>query len=263
MSELRIATFNVNSLKARLPIVEQFLSRDGAPDILCFQETKCQDADFPSDFFSGLGYGCAYSGMKSYNGVAIAYRIPPDETSVGFEDGLDTESDRARLISARFKDLNVVCSYVPQGKSLDSPDFQYKLRFFDRLATMFGHKFKQSDKLLWTGDINVVPLDIDVTPPENKHDHVCVCQEAREALDSVVSLGFTDVFRKHRPNGGEFSFWDYRVKGALERNIGWRIDHLYATSSLERLSLDAYVARDLRALERPSDHTAVVGIFNL
>jgi exodeoxyribonuclease-3 len=146
---------------------------------------------------------------------------------------------------------------------MDSPDFQYKLRFFERLRHFFDSGFKPSDMVLWTGDINVAPLDIDITHPENKRGHVCVCEEARDALASVLSWGFADVFRKHRPDAGEFSFWDYRVKGAFERNIGWRIDHLYATETLARASRDAYAVRELRAMERPSDHTAVVGVFSL
>ncbi|MDR2780623.1 MAG: exodeoxyribonuclease III [Synergistaceae bacterium] len=263
MAMLRIATFNVNSIKARLPIVGKFLSGGGAPDILCMQETKCQNADFPEDFFKGLGYKCAYSGMKSYNGVAVASLAPPDKLDAGFGDGGDTERDFARVLRARFGDLDVVCTYVPQGKEIGSPDYDYKLRFLERLRAMFDREYKPSGKLLWTGDINVVPTDIDVTHPENKRDHVCVCEEARAALSAVVSWGFVDVFRKHRPGPGEFSFWDYRIKGALEKNIGWRIDHLFATEVLADASVDVSVARELRAMERPSDHTAVTAVFDL
>jgi exodeoxyribonuclease-3 len=263
MKEFKIATFNVNSLKARLPVVERFLNGESAPDIVCFQETKCQDSDFPVDFFAGLGYSSAYRGMKSYNGVAIVSRTPPRECSFGFGDGEDAEQDFARLAIARFEELSVVCSYVPQGKSLNLPDFQYKLHFLDRLRALFERRFKPSELLLWTGDINVVPEDIDVTHPENKRDHVCVCQEVRDSLFRVLSWGFTDVFRKHRPDPGEFSFWDYRVKNALERNIGWRIDHLFATAPLAGRSIGACAARELRAMERPSDHTPVIGVFEI
>lgn len=263
MKILRIATFNVNSLKARLPIVEKFLSGGEAPDILCMQETKCQNADFPGDFFRDLGYECAYSGMKSYNGVAIASRVPPESASAGFGDGGDTEQDLARVLRARFGELDVICTYVPQGKEMGSPEYSYKLRFLERLRAMFDRAYKPSGKLFWTGDINVVTTDIDVTHPENKRDHVCVCEEVRMALSEVTSWGFVDVFRKHRPGPGEFSFWDYRVKGALEKNIGWRIDHLFATAALADTSVDARVERELRAMERPSDHTAVSAVFDL
>jgi exodeoxyribonuclease-3 len=152
---------------------------------------------------------------------------------------------------------------VPQGKSIESPDFQYKLRFLERLRSLFERRFEKTSLLLWTGDINVVPSDMDVTHPENKRDHVCVCQEVRNSLTGVLSWGFVDVFRKHRPEPGEFSFWDYRVPKALERNIGWRIDHLFSTPALAERSIDAYAARELRAMERPSDHTAVVGVFDI
>lgn len=263
MSEVKIATFNVNSLKSRLPIVERFLSKESAPGIVCFQETKCQDKDFPVDFFRALGYEVAYRGMKSYNGVAIASKIPLDEASFGFEDGEDQEQDLARLAVVRTEKLAIACSYVPQGKSLELPDFQYKLTFFKRLRGLFERKFKPSDLLLWTGDLNVAPEDMDVTNPDNKRDHVCFAQEAKDALAAVMSWGFSDVFRKHRPQPGEFSFWDYRIRDALARNIGWRIDHLLATAPLASKSKDAYAVRELRAMERPSDHTAVVGVFDL
>ena len=260
---MKIATFNVNSLKARLPIVEFFLKGGDAPDVVCFQETKCQDKDFPVEFFDALGYRCAYRGMKSYNGVAVVSKAEPDDVRFGLGDGADAEQDEARLVTARFGDVWVVGAYMPQGKSMELPDFQYKLEFFRRVRAMFESRYKPTDKLLWTGDLNVAPTDIDVTHPENKRSHVCVAQEARDALEGVTSWGLVDVFRKHRPDAGEFSFWDYRVPKALERNIGWRIDHLFATEALAKKSRDAYVVRELRAMERPSDHTAVVGVFDI
>jgi exodeoxyribonuclease-3 len=263
MSRFRVSTFNVNSLKSRLPIVERFIGSDSAPDILCLQETKCQDKDFPAEFFRERGYFPAFRGMKSYNGVAVISKSEPEDVMFGFGDGEDSEQDFARLAVARFAEMAVVCSYVPQGKSVDSPDFRYKLRFFERLRGLFESRFSASERLLWTGDINVAPEDMDVTHPENKRDHVCCCQEVKDALSGVLSWGFVDVFRKHRPDPGEFSFWDYRVPRALERNIGWRIDHLFATKPLADRSADACAARELRALERPSDHVAVTGVFDL
>lgn len=261
MKRIKISTFNVNSLKARLPIVEDFLSGEDAPDILCLQETKCRDEDFPADFFSALGYECAFSGMKSYNGVAIASRERPDDVKTGFGDGGDSEQDRARIIRTRFGSLNIVCTYVPQGKEMDSPDFQYKKDFLRRLRAMFEREYEPAGLTLWAGDINIAPEDADIAHPENKHTHVCACGEIREALSGVTSWGLVDVFRRHRPGEGEFSFWDYRIKDALDRNIGWRIDHLFATPALARLSSDAYAVKRLRAMERPSDHTAVTGVF--
>lgn len=263
MHTMKIATFNVNSIKTRLPIIESFMSGELAPDVVCFQETKCQDHDFPVEFFEGLGYRTVFRGMKSYNGVAIASRVAPDSAAFGFDDGEDSEQDCARLVTASFGALNIVCAYVPQGKSMELPDFQYKLKFFKRLRNLFEKRFKPSDMMLFTGDMNVAPLDMDVTNPDNKRDHVCFCDEIKDAFAELNSWGLTDVFRKHRPEPGEFSFWDYRVKDALVRNIGWRIDHILATEALAARSTDAYVVRELRAMERPSDHTAVVGVFDI
>lgn len=260
--KFKIATFNVNSLKARLPIVETWLA-DEAPDVVCFQETKCQDADFPVDFFTSRGYSVAYRGMKSYNGVAIASRTAAAQTLFGFGDGEDAEQDLCRLASAAFGDLHVICAYVPQGKSIDSPDFGYKLDFFARIRRMLERRYSTTDRVILVGDLNVAPTDIDVTNPKNKRDHVCFCDEVKAALADTASWGLVDVFRQKRPDAGEFSFFDYRVKDALARNIGWRIDHLLATEPLAALCTDAYVVRELRAMDRPSDHTAVVGVFEL
>ena len=262
MSSIKLVTFNVNSIKPRLPIIETLIEEE-SPDVICFQETKCQDRDFPVDFFKTAGYAVNFRGMKSYNGVAVASKTEPESIIFGFEDGADSEQDCCRLATARFKGYSVVCTYVPQGKSIELPDFQYKLNFFKRLKAHFGTHFQTSDPLLWTGDINVAPTDIDVTHPENKRNHVCFTQEIKDALTDVLSWGFSDAYRKHRPDEGEFSFWDYRVPKALDRNIGWRIDHLFTTKPLTDASRDAYAKRNLRAMERPSDHTAVVGVFDI
>ncbi|GHV27179.1 exodeoxyribonuclease III [Synergistales bacterium] len=259
---IKIATFNVNSIKARIPVLEHYLS-DDMPDILCLQETKCADGAFPSAFFETFGYHAVFRGMKSYNGVAVISKAEPDEFSFGFADGGDSEEDACRLAVTKFGQLNLVCAYVPQGNEIGSEKFAYKLRFLERLRAMFDRRFAPSDLLLWAGDINVAPLDIDVTHPESKRDHVCVCEQAREALNGVLSWGLSDVLRKFRPGAGEFTFWDYRVKDALSRNIGWRIDHLFASAPLYEKSAGVYAARELRAMERPSDHTALIGVFDI
>lgn len=259
---MRIATFNVNSVKSRLPILDFWLTSPEAPDILCLQETKCQNHDFPVAFFESIGYHCVFKGMKSYNGVAFISREKAQDVHFGFEDGEDREEDFARLGRARFGDIRIINSYVPQGKSIELPDYQYKLRFFDRILTLLEKDYSEKEPLLWTGDLNVAPEDMDVTSPEKKQDHPCVHRDVKEALAQVKSWGLIDIFRKYRPLPGEFSFWDYRVAGALARNIGWRIDHLLATPTLAQRSTDAYVVRELRAMEKPSDHTAVVAVFD-
>lgn len=258
---MRIATFNVNSIRSRLHAVERLIEHD-APDVICFQETKCQNADFPQDFFASRGYETAFMGMKSYNGVAIASRLGIGGASFGVGDGRDTEQDRCRLAIADVRGVTVICAYMPQGREVGTGEFAYKLDFFARVRAMLDARYDPSGMLLLAGDLNVAPTDIDVTHPENKRGHVCFCDEAKRALADVTAWGLVDVYRMHRPDPGEFSFWDYRVKGALERNIGWRIDHLLASRPLADVCKDAYTARELRAMEKPSDHTAVAGDFD-
>lgn len=265
MSMIRIGTFNVNSVKSRLPILEHFLGSADAPDILCLQETKCTNENFPVETFERLGYSSIYRGMKSYNGVAVISKNAPDAWSCGFGDGeaesSNAENEESRVIYARFGSLHILNTYIPQGKEIDLPDYQYKLRFLRRVKGFLERKFKPTDRVIWLGDLNVAPTDIDVTHPENKKKHVCFHQDVKDTFEEVKTWGLSDIFRRHKPEAGEFSFWDYRVPNALERNIGWRIDHILGTASMQEASADSWVVRELRAMERPSDHTAVMASF--
>lgn len=266
MSEnFTVATFNCNSIRQRLePIVEWLAFND--PDILCLQETKVQDKDFPAGEFEDMGYHVVFRGMKSYNGVAMVCRDAPVEVAFGFDDEGASDAalgaqDAARLIRARFDDgLTVVNTYVPQGFAIDSPKYRHKLEWFRRLKALFARHLSPEAPALWTGDINVAPEDADVHSPETHREHVCFHADAREAFRDVCDFGFVDVFRKHRPDAGEFTFWDYRAN-SFATNKGWRIDHLLATPALADRSVDAYVDREPRAGERPSDHTFLVGVF--
>ncbi len=267
MPLVKVSTFNVNSVKARLPILEYLLTSAEAPDILCLQETKCVDPDFPEEFFKELGYFSTFKGMKSYNGVAVISRERPDEATFGLGDGLASpereESENARVVSVRFGDLTLLNTYIPQGKEIDNPDYRYKLDFFARLCAIFDSKFKAGERLIWLGDLNVAPTDLDVANPKNKTNHVCFHKDVKYAFAEVMSWGFVDIFRKHLPEEGEYSFWDYRIKDALTRNIGWRIDHILGTEPIADASRKVWVERSLRAMERPSDHTAVTALFDL
>lgn len=266
MSIIKIATFNVNSVKSRLPILDLWLSGENAPDILCLQETKCRDEEFPAAFFEEKGYICAFRGMKSYNGVAMISRRKADEISFGLcDDGEEgrEESEGARVLMARLGSLTLLNTYIPQGKEINHPDYSYKLRFFSRLRALLEKKASPEDELLWVGDLNVAPTDIDVTNPKNKKEHVCFHEDVKAALAGVMEWGLIDIFREQRPGEGEFTFWDYRIKNALERNIGWRIDHILGTRSAASRCRAVRVERELRAMERPSDHTAVVVDYEL
>jgi len=259
LGNFRIATFNVNSVRSRLPVLERWI-HDNKVDCLCLQETKVEDPSFPVSFFENLGYHVIFSGEKSYNGVAVASAAPPDEYGYGLGDG-EEPTGNTRVAWCRFGPLTVVNAYVPQGKSIEHPDYPMKLRFFERLGSLLSSKGVPGKDLVLVGDLNVAPTDIDVTNPGNKRDHVCFHEDVKKAFRHLCSAGLVDVFRKHRPGEGEFSFWDYRVKDALERNIGWRIDHILATPSMAEKSLDSYSDRGPRSWEKPSDHTVVVAEF--
>lgn len=261
---LAIATFNCNSIRQRLEAVMEWLAFND-PDVLCLQETKVQDKDFPAAEFQDAGYYVVFKGMKSYNGVAIASKEEPRDVAWGLDDAGPSDptqagQDDARLISARFKSLAVVNAYVPQGFEMDSPKFAYKLEWFRRLKAYFARHFSPREALLWTGDLNVAPEDIDVHDPKGLLGHVCFNPEATAAFKDVCAWGFVDVFRKHRPNAGDYTFWDYR-ENSFEINKGWRIDHLLATPPLAARSIDVVVDREPRGGEKPSDHTFVIAHF--
>lgn len=266
MGTVKIATFNTNSVNRRLHILEPWLSGEDAPDIICIQETKAQDKDFPNETFEKMGYNCYYKGMKSYNGVAIISKIKADEIAIGLGDGNaptdKEESENARVIRAKFGKLDLVNTYIPQGKAIDNPDYPYKLDFFSRVKNLFDRISTPDSNLLWVGDLNVAPTDIDVTNPKTKKNHSCFHIDVKNAFYNVMKWGLKDIFRKHLPDEGIYTFWDYRVKNALDRNIGWRIDHIIGTDNVYNHSIDVSVRRDFRAMETPSDHTAVVAIFD-
>lgn len=261
MARISIATFNVNSVRARLPILERWL-KERPIDILCLQETKVVDDDFPVAAFKEMGYRAVYRGEKSYNGVAILTKAPMDGFAIGFGDA-EEPACGTRLVRGRIGDFCFINTYVPQGKAVDHADYVFKHRFLDRMKALLDREYLTSEKVVWVGDMNVALTDIDVTSPEKKRDHPCFAQDIREHFEDVKSWGFVDLFRKFRPGEGEFSFFDYRVKNALERNIGWRIDHVLVTSALESAAVDCFIDRDPRGWEQPSDHTPVVAVFDL
>ncbi len=256
---MRIATFNCNSIRVRLPAVLSWLESH-SPDVLALQETKCVDKDFPAAELVDRGWRVAYRGEKSYNGVAIVTRDDPSLVSFGLGD--DRGESETRLVRVRVGDVDIVNTYVPQGQSLDSDKFKFKLEWLSRLRSYLDRHFKPArDKLIWLGDLNVAPTPIDVYDSKAIWPHVCHCREVIDAFGGVNAFGFVDVFRKHLPDAGTFTFWDYRQKGSLERNRGWRIDHVLATKSLASRSSGCAVDLEPRRAERPSDHTFVYADF--
>jgi exodeoxyribonuclease-3 len=256
---MKVASFNVNSLRARLPIVLQWLTEQ-QPDVLAVQETKVQDTDFPAEEFDKIKYKYIYKGQKSYNGVAIFSKSQISKVEYGFE---DEPKDQSRLIKAEINGIVIVNTYVPQGYMPDSEKFEYKLNWFTRLRSFFESKFNPKESILWLGDLNVAPEPIDVYDPEGLLGHVCFNPQVHEALRQVMRWGFVDVFRMRCHQPGEYTFWDYRVPNVFKRNLGWRVDHIMATQSLAKASTTCYIDKEPRLANRPSDHTPIVAEFDL
>ena len=256
---MRIATFNCNSVRARMPILTDWIEAN-APDVLALQETKVVDEDFPREPFEALGYAVAFRGQKSYNGVALLSKPPLKDVNAGLDDG--GEPDEARLIRATVSGVVIVNTYVPQGREPDSPQFRYKLEWLRRLRDYFDRHFTRRRRIVWVGDFNVAPEPIDVYDSKRILGHVCHCPAVFEALAEVRDWGFVDVFRMHKPEPGLYSFFDYRLPRAVERDMGWRVDHVYATRAMAKKSVDAWIDLDPRRREKPSDHTPVVAEFD-
>lgn len=256
----KLATFNVNGIRARLPIVLQWLEKH-QPDVLCMQEIKCRDADFTFQAFLDRGYTATVRGQKSFNGVAILTKRSPSEVLREFGDGASEEE--ARLLAVRVDEVWVVNTYVPQGRSVEDPAFARKLEFFARLKRWLQTRFDPLLPLVWTGDINVAPTSLDVYDPKRMEGKVCFHPAEHEALAKTSAWGLTDLFRKHHPDQKQFTFWDYRMPKSLERNLGWRLDHILATAPMALASIDCFVDTEPRGQDKPSDHTPVVADFDL
>lgn len=259
---MRIATYNCNSVNKRLDLILSWLEQN-QPDVLALQETKTPDDKFPLNAFAEAGWHAIYSGEKSYNGVAMITRLRPALVSFGLEDGDDGASN-SRLIRINYGNMDIVNTYVPQGRALDSEHFQFKLNWLARLAAYFERNFGPADqaRVVWVGDINVAPESKDVHDSKKIWPHVCHCQEVIDAFQKVRDWGFIDVFRKHLPEPGIFTFWDYRVRDAVDRGLGWRIDQVLATPTPACHSRECWVDVDSRRVPSPSDHTFVVADFN-
>lgn len=253
---MRIASFNANSIRSRLEIILDWIDRNEC-DVLCVQETKVEDKDFPSDAISRAGLHCVFTGQKAYNGVAIISRMPPQDVVIGL--GLLEPDAEARIIRASFDGVTVVNTYIPQGTDVISPRFQYKLNWIRGMRDYFSRDFTPSDPIVWVGDFNVAREEIDVYDPEGLRGVVCFSPQEHEALDYVTDWGFVDVFRKHHPGeAGLYTFWDYRIPNGFKRRLGWRIDHIQATRPLADGSTGCWIDKEPRGMERPSDHTFIV-----
>jgi len=254
---MKIATWNVNSITARLPLALKWLE-SARPDVLCLQETKCTDDKFPADTFAALGYKSEAFGQRTYNGVAILSRHPIAEAQRGFPD--DDESAHARLLAATIKGVRVVNVYIPNGQFVGSDKYRFKLEWMGRLRSLLDEQHKQSEPLLLCGDFNVAPEERDVHDPALWQGRILFSRRERAALEHIRDWGFTDAFRQHTEEGGHFSWWDYR-QGSFRRNAGLRIDHIWVSKPLAARSVATWIDTEPRTWERPSDHTPVVAEF--
>jgi len=254
-----IASFNVNSLRTRLPILLEWLNQK-KPDIVCLQETKVQDEFFPCEICDEAGYNYAFAGQKSYNGVAILSKSRIDDFTAGFD---DEPQDISRLIKAEINGITIVNTYIPQGFKADSEKFKYKLKWYGRLREYFEKHFKPDDPIVWTGDLNIAPEAIDVYDPEGLFGHVCFHPEVQQKLKEVMEWGFTDVFRLHNKEAGQYTFWDFRKFNVMQRNMGWRLDHIMATRPMVEKCTGCLIDREPRMQPHPSDHTPVIAEFAL
>ncbi len=257
---MKVATYNVNSIRKRIEILHAWIRRN-KPDVLCLQETKVQDIEFPLQAFADLPYFIHYCGEKSYNGVAIFSLAKPDRVSFGFQDGIAPE-DPTRLARIEVQGIPIINTYIPQGYAIDSPKYAYKLGWFQRLRRYFSRTLTSGQPAIWCGDMNVAPEPVDVHSPEKHLKHVCFHEDARRAYQDTLSWGFEDVFRHHFPKRQQFTFWDYRRPDALEANRGWRIDHILATPPMVACCEKVKVDVNPRRAEQPSDHTILWAKFS-
>ena len=256
-SPVRIATWNVNSIRVRLETVLEWMAR-ARPDVLCLQEIKTADADFPASAFSQVGYRAAVSGEKTYNGVAILSRHDLGSILAGFPDY--AAAGQRRLIAATVGGLRIVNAYIPNGFQPDSPKFAYKLEFIGELRRYLEHLHTPAEPLVLVGDFNIAPEARDVYDAQAMEGQIGFHPAERAALSELKDWGLEDVFRRHHDAAGLFSWWDYRA-AAFRRNMGLRIDHIWATSPAANLSTECAMDREMRALPRPSDHIPVWATF--
>jgi exodeoxyribonuclease-3 len=254
---MKIATWNVNSIRTREQQVLDWLQYNPV-DVLCLQETKVIDADFPRTAFEALGYHLFIAGQKSYNGVAILSREPLQDVTIGFGDvAAETDLDaQKRVITGVIDQTRIVNLYVPNGSAVGSDKYEYKLRWLTTLKDYLKQlRDRDSHELCVCGDFNVALEDIDIYKPRKPTD-IMASPAERDALKTVLEIGLRDAFRKFTAEGGHFSWWDYR-RGGFSHNRGWRIDHIYLTPKLYEQAKNCTIDIEPRRQERPSDHTPV------
>lgn len=249
---MRLASWNVNSLKVRLPHVLDWLAEQ-TPDVLCLQETKLEDGNFPIKEIEAAGYHAVYSGQKTYNGVAILARTPPQDVVFGIPGWEDLQQ---RVLSATIDGVRVVCVYVPNGQSVDSDKYPYKLAWLHALEGYLRDSLQSYTQFAVLGDYNIAPTNRDVYDIALFSEGILVSEPERAAFTRLLALGLTDSFTLFEQAEPVYTWWDYRM-GGFRRNHGLRIDHILLSASLAQRCTDWQVDKAPRKLERPSDHAPV------
>jgi exodeoxyribonuclease-3 len=229
-------------------------------DVVAVQETKVRDSEFPEAEIREAGYEVVFRGEKAYNGVAFIARHPIEEVRAGFDDG--ESADEPRLLQARIGPYTLVNTYVPQGREIDHEMFAYKCRWLERLRAYFDQRFSPRDHLIWLGDMNVAHDPIDVYNPADRAKHVCYHEDAREAFAACREWGFVDLLRQHHPEGGHYTFFDYRSRASLDNAQGWRIDYILTSPALAANCTACDIDLEPRRQPKSSDHTFLVATFD-
>ncbi|BCK88863.1 exodeoxyribonuclease III [Sideroxyarcus emersonii] len=248
---MRLATWNVNSLKVRLPHLQEWLAANPV-DVVCLQETKTEDKNFPHAELQAAGYHSLFSGQKTYNGVAILSRQPASDVQCGMP---GFEDEQKRVIAATVDGVRVVCVYIPNGQEVGSDKYQYKLKWLAALNAWLKDELKKYPRLALLGDYNIAPDDRDVYDPVAWQGQVLCSEPERASFQSLLHLGLRDAFRLFEQPEKSYSWWDYRMM-AFRRNMGLRIDHILVSDALQCSACT--IDKAPRKLERPSDHTPVI-----
>lgn len=254
---MKIATWNVNSMKVRLPHVLEWLAAN-EPDVLVLQEIKQQTDAFPSEALTEAGYHSIANGQKTYNGVAVISRKPPTDTVLEFP-GFD--DPQRRVLATTVDGVRVVDLYIPNGSEVGSEKYAYKLSWLEALHGFLQDELTRHEKLVVLGDFNIAPADADIHDPVKWGESILASPPERAALRGLLDLGLTDVFRNFEHPEKTFSWWDYRAAG-FRRNAGLRIDLILTTDVMTQACTASYVDKEPRTWERPSDHTPVIAEFS-
>ena len=258
MWRMKIATWNVNSLKVRLPHVLDWLATQ-QPDALCLQELKIEDAVFPRAEIEAAGYQALFLGQKTYNGVAILSRIEATDVVRNIPDFAD---EQKRVLACALGDVRVICCYVPNGQAVGADKYEYKLRWLGALSQWLKAELSRYPKLIVVGDYNIAPDDRDVHDPKQWAGQILCSEPERAAYQRLLTLGLHDSFRLFEQADKSFTWWDYRMNG-FKRNLGLRIDHILVSDAIVKQCRSCAIDLAPRKLERPSDHAPVYAVLDL